>query len=80
MTHMALAWILEHPAVTAVLIGPRTEDQLAELLAVGDLRLDEDTLDAIDSVVAPGLNINDADTYWTSPALAPAARRRPRLS
>ena len=80
MTHMALAWILEHPAVTAVLIGPRTEAQLAELLAVGDLRLDEDTLDAIDSVVAPGLNINDADTYWTSPALAPAARRRPRLS
>ena len=78
MTHMALAWILEHPAVTAVLIGPRTEAQLAELLAVGDLRLDEDTLDAIDSVVAPGVNINEADTYWTPPVLEPSARRRPR--
>ena len=78
MTHMALAWILEHPAVTAVLLGPRTEAQLTELLAVGDLRLDTDTLDAIDSVVAPGVNINEADTYWAPPALEPSARRRPR--
>ena len=78
MTHMALAWILEHPAVTAVLIGPRTEDQLTELLAVGDLRLDEDTLDAIDSVVAPGVNINEADTYWVPPTLERSGRRRPR--
>ena len=31
-----------------------------ELLAVGDLRLDEDTLDAIDAVAPPGLN-SDAD-------------------
>ena len=78
MIHLALAWILEHPAVTAVLMGPRTEAQLEELLAVGDLRLDEDTLDAIDAAAPPGLNINDADTYWTPPALEPSARRRPR--
>ena len=78
MTHMALAWILEHPAVTAVLLGPRTEAQLTELLAVGDLRLDEATLDAIDAVVPPGLNINEADTYWMPPALEPSARRRSR--
>lgn len=76
--HMALAWVLEHPAVTAAIIGPRTEAQLDELLALGDLRLDGDTLDAIDAVVPPGATINQADTYWTPPALAAAARRRPR--
>ncbi len=78
LTHMAMAWVLEHPAVTAALIGPRTEDQLDELLAGSDLRLDGDVLDAIDEVVAPGTNLNPADTYWTPPALAPAVRRRPR--
>ena len=78
MTHMALAWVLEHPAVTAAIIGPRTEEQLTELLALGDLRLDSDTLDAIDAVVPPGATINQADTYWTPPALAAPARRRPR--
>ena len=76
--HMALAWVLEHPAVTAAIIGPRTEEQLDELLALGDLRLDDDTLDAIDAVVPPGVTINQADTYWTPPALAAPVRRRPR--
>ena len=78
LMHMALAWVLEHPAVTAAIIGPRTEDQLDELLEAGDLRLDPDTLDAIDSVVAPGVNINPADAGWIPPALAAQARRRPR--
>lgn len=78
MTHLALAWILEHPAVTAAIIGPRTEEQLDDLLAVGGVRLDSDTLDAIDEVVSPGTTINPADTYWTPPALAASVRRRPR--
>ncbi len=78
LMHMALAWVLEHPSVTAAIIGPRTEAQLTELLAVGDLRLDPSTLDAIDAVVAPGVNINPADTYWTPSALAASARRRSR--
>ena len=78
LMHMALAWVLEHPSVTAAIIGPRTEAQLTELLEVGDLRLDPSTLDAIDAVVAPGVSINPADTYWTPPALAASARRRPR--
>ena len=78
LMHMALAWVLEHPSVTAAIIGPRTEAQLTELLEVGDLRLDPSTLDAIDAVVAPGVSINPADTHWTPPALAASARRRPR--
>ena len=78
LTHLALAWAVEHPALTALLIGPRTESQLDDLLAASDLRLDNDTLDAIDEIVAPGTNLNPADPDWAPPGLAASARRRPR--
>jgi aryl-alcohol dehydrogenase (NADP+) len=77
LTHMALAWNGEHPAVTTTLIGPRTEAQLGDLLAASDVHLDTDTLDAIDQVVSPGTTINPADDGWTPPALEPHRRRRP---
>ena len=76
LTHMALAWVVEHPAVTTALIGPKTEAQLADLVAAADVRLDGDTLDAIDAVVAPGTTLNPADVGWTPPGLAVAQRRR----
>ncbi len=79
LTHMALAWATEHPAVTSALIGPRTESQLDDLLAGIDLELDADTLDAIDAIVAPGTDLNPADKGWESPGLAPSQRRRPRF-
>lgn len=55
LTHMALAFAAEHPAVTCALIGPRTEAQLADLLAAADVHLGRDVLDAIDEIVPPGL-------------------------
>ena len=76
LTHLALAWNVEHPAVTAALIGPRTEEQLEDLLGAGELRLDHETLDRIDAIVAPGTDLNPADRGWQSPCLEPAARRR----
>ncbi len=78
LTHLALAWCVEHPAVTAALLGPRTEEQLDDLLGAAELRLDADTLDAIDSLVPPGLDVNPADAGWTPPSLDPSERRRPR--
>jgi len=77
LTTMALAWAVEHPAVTSALLGPRTEAQLAELLLATEVRLDGDTLDAIDAVVAPGTDINIADRGWSPPGLAVVERRRP---
>ncbi len=77
-THLALAWNVEHPAVTAALIGPRTMDQLEDLLAAAELRLDADALDAIDAVVPPGTDLNPADAGWDPPGLARLERRRPR--
>jgi aryl-alcohol dehydrogenase-like predicted oxidoreductase len=76
LTHIALAWVAEHPAVTSVLLGPRTDEQLVDLLGATDVELDDATLDAIDEVVAPGTDLNPADAGWTPPGLAPAARRR----
>ena len=40
LTHLALAWSTEHPAVTSALIGPRTEAQLDDLLGASDVVLD----------------------------------------
>ena len=78
LAHLALAWAVEHPAVTAALIGVRTVEQLDGLLGAGDVRLDADVLDAIDEVVAPGVNVNPADAGWTPPGLDHRFRRRPR--
>lgn len=79
LLHMALAWTVEHPAVTSALIGPRTEEQLADLLGAADVTLDPDVLDAIDSVVPPGVDLNPADRGWTPPGLARQQRRRSQL-
>ena len=75
LTHLALAFVLAHPAVTAAIIGPRTTE---DLLAGAAVRLDDSTLDRIDELVPPGTNLNTVDAGWTSPSLADAAlRRRP---
>jgi aryl-alcohol dehydrogenase-like predicted oxidoreductase len=76
LTHLAMAWVLEHPAVTAPIIGPRTMDQLVDLLPAADVRLDSDVLDRIDELVPPGTNVNEADAGWSSPSLGRRARRR----
>ncbi|MBI4260314.1 MAG: aldo/keto reductase [Actinobacteria bacterium] len=76
MTHMAIAFTLAHPAVTSAIIGPRTMEQLEDLLAGADVRLDSDALDAIDRIVPPGTTLEDADRGYEEPWLRPGARRR----
>jgi aryl-alcohol dehydrogenase-like predicted oxidoreductase len=76
LTHLSMAFVLEHPAVTSAIIGPRTMQQLEDLLAGADLRLDGDTLDAIDELVEPGRVVEAADQGWDPPWLEPASRRR----
>ncbi|MBA59091.1 MAG: aldo/keto reductase [Gammaproteobacteria bacterium] len=73
---MALAFTTEHPAVSSVIIGPRTFDQLAGLLNCSNTHLDEDTLDAIDLVVPPGQNISSDDDGYTPPAIEDRLERR----
>ncbi len=66
--------------MTAALLGPRTNEQLDDLLTAADITLDADVLDAIDEVVAPGVDLNPGDAGWTSPALAVSHRRRSSTS
>ncbi|HSD78005.1 MAG TPA: aldo/keto reductase [Solirubrobacteraceae bacterium] len=78
LIQLALAFVMNHPAVTAAIIGPRTMEHLESQLAVLEVRLDDDVLDRIDEIVPPGVNVNPSDGGWPNPALQPAARRRPR--
>ena len=81
LTHMALAFVVGNPAVTAAIIGPRTMDQLTDLLAGASVMLEDDVLDRIDQIVPPGVTLNPADAGWQPPVLAdPAARRRPQAA
>ncbi|GAB7031736.1 aldo/keto reductase [Streptomyces sp. NPDC021749] len=77
LPHLATAFVRSHPAVTSVIIGPRTLDQLESLLDGADVTLDADVLDRIDAIVPPGTDLNRADNYYLPPALTdPALRRR----
>ena len=76
MTHMAIAFTLAHPAVTSSIIGPRTPEQLEDLLAGADLRLDDATLDAIDELVPPGSILEESDRGWQPPWMKPEERRQ----
>ena len=77
LAHMAMAFAITHPAVTSAIIGPRTMEQLDDVLAGADIRLSDETLDAIDEIVAPGTYIENADTGWDPPWMEPTERRRP---
>jgi aryl-alcohol dehydrogenase-like predicted oxidoreductase len=76
LIEMAIAFVANHPAVTAPIIGPRTMEQLESQLPAAETKLSDDVLDRIDEIVPPGVNINSADGGWQSPALEAAARRR----
>jgi aryl-alcohol dehydrogenase-like predicted oxidoreductase len=76
LIQLAIAFVLNHPAVTAPIIGPRTMEQLESQLAAADVVLDQAVLDRIDEIVPPGTTINPADNSFQNPALQPAARRR----
>ena len=78
ITHMALAFVIAHPGVSAALIGPRTIEQLDDLLAAADLKLSDDLLDRIDAIVPPGTGVGRMDQEYNTPPVESAAlRRRP---
>ncbi|MFD3696704.1 aldo/keto reductase [Streptomyces sp. NPDC058646] len=80
LPELAVAFPVAHPAVTSVIIGPRTMHQLESLIKGAGLVLDDATLDRIDQIVAPGRNLYHPDGVWQPPALADAARRRRPLA
>jgi aryl-alcohol dehydrogenase-like predicted oxidoreductase len=78
LIELALGFVLEHPAVSSPIIGPRTMAHLESQLPALDLRLSTDVLDRIDAIVAPGTDLNATDVGWVPAALADAGLRRRR--
>jgi aryl-alcohol dehydrogenase-like predicted oxidoreductase len=78
LTHLAMAFVVAHPGVTAALLGPRTMDQLDDLLAGAEIVLSDDMLDRIDAIVPPGTDVGQLQMAYNPPALtSPTLRRRP---
>ncbi|GGP64840.1 aldo/keto reductase [Saccharothrix coeruleofusca] len=77
LIQLALGFVTAHPAVTSALIGPRTLEHLGSQLAAADTALPADVLDAIDAIVAPGVDLAAHEKNDTPPALLdPSLRRR----
>ena len=77
LIELALAFVINHPGVTAAIIGPRTMEHLESQLTAADVTLTADVLDRIDEIVPPGATLNPDDAGWPqNPWLEPAARRR----
>jgi aryl-alcohol dehydrogenase-like predicted oxidoreductase len=77
MIQLALGFVTAHPAVTSAIIGPRTLDHVNSQVAAADTVLSADVLDAIDAIVAPGVDLAADEKNDTPPALLdPSLRRR----
>jgi aryl-alcohol dehydrogenase-like predicted oxidoreductase len=76
LIEVAIAFVVNHPAVTSAIIGPRTMEQLDSQLPAADVVLDPAALDRIDQIVRPGVNLNPADTSYGEQVLEPELRRR----
>ncbi|MFL6027746.1 MAG: aldo/keto reductase [Friedmanniella sp.] len=76
LIQLAIAFVLNHPAITSAIIGPRTLEQFDGQLAAAEVVLESGVLDRIDQIVAPGTTVNPVDNSFDNPALAPSGRRR----
>ena len=76
LTHMAMAFAAEHPAVSSVIMGPKTFNQLQDTLGAADIRLSQEVLNRIDTIVPPGVRIDPKESFIPNPALDDAKRRR----
>jgi len=76
LVDLAVGFALNHPAVSSVIVGPRSEEHLQAYLKAADTVLDESVLDAIDELVPPGTNFVERDSGAVVPSLEYAELRR----
>jgi hypothetical protein len=74
LTHMALSFVITHPAVTSAIM-----EQLDDLLACAEATLSDELLDQIDRIVPPGVDVAPLEgSAYTPPAISQISlRRRP---
>ena len=58
-SQLALLWVKDQPAVSAPIIGPRTEAQLDDALAVLEMSLDPALASELDKINPPGSAVTD---------------------
>lgn len=76
LIELAIAFVINHPGVTAAIVGPRTMEQLESYLPAAGITLSTDVLDHIDKIVAPGVTVNPEDNSYGAHELTVQARRR----
>ena len=76
LTHLAIAFVMAHPGVTSAILGPRTMQQLDDLLAGAGTALNDEILDKIDEVVPPGTDAGPMGALYIPQALTQASLRR----
>jgi aryl-alcohol dehydrogenase-like predicted oxidoreductase len=76
LIELAIGFVINHPGVTAAIVGPRTMEQLESYLPAVEVTLSSEVLDRIDELVAPGVTINPDDNSYGQHELVPASRRR----
>ncbi|MEU9011258.1 aldo/keto reductase [Streptomyces sp. NPDC048479] len=76
LTHLAMAFAITHPGATSAIIGPRTMEHREDLLAGAATTLDDEVLDRIDQIVAPGTDIGPLDVSYNPPAITRTTLRR----
>jgi aryl-alcohol dehydrogenase-like predicted oxidoreductase len=80
LIHLALAFVMQHPAVTAPIIGPRTMEHLQSQVSAGEVKLSTDILDKIDEIVPPGVTVARSDQGYQPPSLTNPFLRRRRMA
>jgi aryl-alcohol dehydrogenase-like predicted oxidoreductase len=76
MVHLAIGFVLAHRQVTSAIIGPRTMQQLLDQVPLADSPLDDDVLDRIDALVAPGTDVFTGDAGYQPPSIIDPGQRR----
>ncbi|AZS38375.1 L-glyceraldehyde 3-phosphate reductase [Microbacterium lemovicicum] len=67
MPQLAIAWVLQNPNVASALVGASRPEQLADTVKASGVRLDADTLAAIDEALGDVVEDDAEKTYSTSP-------------
>ncbi|WP_439693426.1 aldo/keto reductase [Curtobacterium sp. SP.BCo] len=70
LLELAVGFALTHPDVSSVVIGPRTRSHVDAYAQASEVGLDDDVLDAVDAIVAPGTHVLEGDTGVALPALS----------
>lgn len=76
LVELAIAFTLAHRAVTSAIVGPRSVEHLSGMLGSAQIHLTDQTLDRIDEIVSPGVNLNSDNAGYVSPSLVDARLRR----